>query len=59
VTWYDYLEHEFLDAQPLLFQRVQSGAPASMSRTTTARLLARAAAHAGLRDIDGAAVPHE
>lgn len=62
VARYDYLEHEFIDAQPLLFQRPNSGAPASMSRTTIARLLARAAVHADLRDVDGHQVrftPHD
>jgi integrase len=62
VARYDYLEHEFVDAQPLLFQRPNSGAPASMSRTTITRLLARAAAHANLRDVDGQQVrftPHD
>lgn len=62
VARYDYLKHEFIDAQPLLFQRPNSGAPASMSRTTIARLLARAAAHANLRDVDGNQVrftPHD
>jgi integrase len=62
VARYDYLEHEFVGAQPLLFQHPNSGAPASMSRTTISRLLARAAVHADLRDVDGQHIrftPHD
>jgi hypothetical protein len=62
VARYDYLDHEFAAPQPLLLQRLQSGTPTAMSRTGVARLLARAADYADLRDVDGrrlAFTPHD